>query len=205
MKSNIIKIIIINILLLIIFLIIIAFVKNPRKPNIVYMPDMYYSKSYKHYNKNESDNKILPLIKNKTSRGGGESLYAVNNTIPRNQEGYLPYQLNNSFNDYEKSKIKNKSPLNKINKKQNLSIGKHLYEINCAICHGLKGDGLGFLSRNEKINGIPNYKNRNITIPSVYHVITYGKNTMGSYSEQLNEIDRWRVSEYVLELKKILQ
>jgi hypothetical protein len=168
------------------------------------MPDMYYSTTYEHYadyNDNKKNNiPIQPLIKN-NFRGGGESLYPVINTIPRNSEGYLPYTLSNTNNDYNKSKIYKTSPLNKINRIKNLKIGKELYNINCAICHGDKGDGQGFLVEKNKILSVPDYKNRDITIGSIYHVIMYGKNMMRSYSEQLNEIDRWRVAEYVWFLK----
>jgi len=42
---------------------------------------------------------------------------------------------------------------------------------------------------------------RVITEGSVYHVLTYGLNSMGSYANQLNQHERWLVSKYVLELK----
>ena len=47
-----------------------------------------------------------------------------------------------------------------------------LYNIYCAICHG-----------------------------SIYHTIYYGKNSMGSYANQLNENERWQVVAYVEKLK----
>ena len=50
--------------------------------------------------------------------------------------------------------------------------------IYCAVCHGTKGDGNGILSQRDKFNGIPNYKDRDVTEGSIYHVIMYGRNLM---------------------------
>ena len=68
----------------------------------------------------------------------------------------------------------------------NLNKGKELYTIYCAICHGDKGDGKGTLAEREKILGIPAYNDpgRAITEGSVYHVMYYGINNMGSYAAQ---------------------
>ena len=61
--------------------------------------------------------------------------------------------------------------------------------------------------KREKILGIPSYADpgRAITEGSVYHTIYYGKNTMGSYANQLNEEQRWQVVEYVMQLKADLE
>ncbi|WP_341658998.1 cytochrome c [Blattabacterium cuenoti] len=171
------------------------------KPNVVYMPDMYYSEAYEpysdpySYNKKDKNIKIPLFSKEKTS-----SLYPVKGTVSRND---LFYNIKNKGLNYSKYIIQN--PLYRIHyEKKEITIkkGKKLYQINCSICHGKNGDGQGELVKNEKIFGIPNYKDRDLTIGSVYYVITYGKNNMNSYASQLNEIDRWRVSEYVMFLKK---
>ncbi|WP_341658632.1 cytochrome c [Blattabacterium cuenoti] len=171
------------------------------KPNVVYMPDMYYSEAYEpysdpySYNKKDKNIKIPLFSKERTS-----SLYPVEGTVSRND---LFYNIKNKGLNYSKYIIQN--PLYRIHyEKKEITIkkGKKLYQINCSICHGKNGDGQGELVKNEKIFGIPNYKDRDLTIGSVYYVITYGKNNMNSYASQLNEIDRWRVSEYVMFLKK---
>ena len=79
--------------------------------------------------------------------------------------------------------------------------GKELYEIYCGICHGNKGAGLGKLVKREKILGVPSYADRPITTGSIYHVIYYGKNSMGSYANFLNEEERWQVTAYVEALR----
>ncbi|WP_341662639.1 cytochrome c [Blattabacterium cuenoti] len=173
------------------------------QPNVVYMPDMYYSEAYEPYSDpysyNKKDNNIkVPLFsKERTS-----SLYPVEGTVSRNDLFYNLINIKNKGLNYSKNIIQN--PLYSIHyEKKEITIkkGKKLYQINCSICHGKNGDGQGELVKNEKIFGIPNYKDRDLTIGSVYYVITYGKNNMNSYASQLNEIDRWRVSEYVLFLK----
>ncbi len=84
---------------------------------------------------------------------------------------------------------------------------KELYDIYCGVCHGNNGDGKGILFKREKILGIPSYldEGRDITEGSVYHVIYYGRNTMGSYANQLNEKERWLVTSYVMKLKSDLK
>ena len=42
---------------------------------------------------------------------------------------------------------------------------------------------------------------RAITEGSIYHVIYYGKNAMGSYANQLNEEERWQVSSLRIKVK----
>ena len=98
-----------------------------------------------------------------------------------------------------------KSPLDST--QVDLIEAKVLYDIYCAICHGTKGDGQGNLVKREKILGIPRYDDigRAITEGSIYHTIYYGKNTMGSYANQLNEEERWQVVAYVLDLKANLE
>ncbi|WP_341663714.1 cytochrome c [Blattabacterium cuenoti] len=173
------------------------------QPNVVYMPDMYYSEAYEpysdpySYNKKDKNIKVPLFSKERTS-----SLYPVEGTVSRNDLFYNLIDIKNKGLNYSKNIIQN--PLYSIHyEKKEITIkkGKKLYQINCSICHGKNGDGQGELVKNEKIFGIPNYKDRDLTIGSVYYVITYGKNNMNSYASQLNEIDRWRVSEYVMFLK----
>lgn len=166
-------------------------------PKRVYMPDMYYSAAYEPYSEFET-NDITSHLRILKQNGISSSLYPVTGTIARNKYNLLPYNIENNQYGYEKSKKNNSSPLNKI---KNIERGKEMYTINCAICHGDNGDGQGILVQNEKILGVPNYKNLNLTIGSIYHVIMYGKNMMGSYASQVNELDRWQIAEYVLSLK----
>jgi len=175
------------ILVLITMMIVSCF--DPSKPNYQYFPNMYESVGYKTYQ--ESD--AFP--------NGIQAQEPVEKSIPR---GWQPYEYEDSNDGYENAKLYLKSPLD-INE-QNMSVGKELYEIYCSVCHGSKGAGQGILVKREKILGIPSYadQGRAITSGSTYHVIYYGKNTMGSYANQLNEKERWMVTSYVMKLKSDL-
>ena len=67
-----------------------------------------------------------------------------------------------------------------------------------AACHGTGGDGQGSIVQSGAYSGVPNYKDREITVGSVHYVLSYGRNAMGSYAGQLNPGDRWRVAQYVM-------
>ena len=94
------------------------------------------------------------------------------------------------------------SPLDSISK--NEEKGKELFNIYCAICHGEKGDGKGTLVKREKFLGVPSYADREISSGSIFHVVTYGLNSMGSHANQLSQEERWVVADYVLKLKSEL-
>ena len=105
----------------------------------------------------------------------------------------------NSEEGYQLAKDSLQSPLEASAK--NLENGKAMYTIYCATCHGDKGDGMGTLVKNEKFLGVPNYKDREITQGSIYHVIMHGRNLMGSHASQLTEKERWQVVHYVESLR----
>ena len=115
------------------------------------------------------------------------------------KRGFVPYALPNSNEGYEASKLVMTSPLDST--KVDIEKTKELYVVYCAICHGEKGNGKGYLVEREKILGVPSYADRAVTVGSVYHVMTYGLNSMGAYSNQLDQKERWMVAQYVMKLK----
>ena len=174
-----------------------------RDPAIVFMPDMYYAVPYDPYEKAtfnypyDTDSSAVPLF----AKGNNmTALIPVAGTVPHNEIGTLPYLLPDNNDGYNAS-MSLKSPLDAANSAKNLVHGEKLYIQACATCHGLKGDGQGPIVVTGAYLGVPAYKDRAITEGSVYHVIMYGRNAMGSYASQLTESDRWRVAEYVMKLK----
>ena len=156
------------------------------KPNYQYFPNMYESVGYGTYD--ESD--AFP--------NGIEAQLPVEGSVPR---GWQPYEFEDSNEGYELAKVNLTSPL--LNNEDNLANGKKMYEIYCSVCHGSKGDGNGILMEREKFLGIPSYADRDITEGSIYHVLMYGINLMGSHAGQVNDEERWQISQYVLKLEKI--
>ncbi len=156
------------------------------KRSIQYMSDtdMYTAVPYDAYSSN-------PYFSN-----GISAQLPVEGTIAR---GMTVYEFPNSEIGYQAAKDSLRSPLT-LNEK-NLSNGKNNYDIYCAICHGDTGDGQGPLVTNEKFLGVPNYKDRDITQGSTYHVIMFGRNMMGSHASQLNDKERWQVVQYVEKLR----
>ena len=168
---------------LIIVLVIVASLAScgdKRTPQLQYMPDMYVSVPYDA----DAENGLL---------GNPVNSKPVAGTIPRG--GHPAYDFADTNEGYEKAKSTLKSPFEKT--AENLENGKKMYTIYCATCHGKKGDGNGYLSQAEKFLGIPNYKDRDITEGSIYHVLIHGKNLMGSHSSQLTYKERWQIVQYV--------
>ncbi|MFI1771065.1 c-type cytochrome [Thalassobellus citreus] len=157
--------------------------KKDTSRNYQFMPNMYQSVGYETY-----DEAAFP--------NGVEAQIPAEGSVPR---GYIPFDIENSTEGYELAKATLTSPLDST--QVDLVKGKELYDIYCGICHGNKGKGQGNLVKREKILGIPNYADRDITEGSTYHTIYYGKNAMGSYANQLNEEERWQVVSYVLKLR----
>lgn len=178
-----------------------------RSPSVVFMPDMYYPVAYDPYMEadfgywpeREDEKSQIPLFaehKNLTA------LWPAEGSVSRTDEQMiLPWELKNTLEDYNKSKAITTSPLDRANLKADLQKGEKLYGQTCAVCHGATGDGQGSIVQSKAYSGVPTYTERELTIGSVYHVIMYGKNSMGSYASQLSAVDRWRVAEYVMNLR----
>ncbi|MDT0293438.1 c-type cytochrome [Mesonia ostreae] len=163
---------------------------NENDRNYQYFPDMYESVGYETYG--EYDIFVE----------GQEAKLPVEGSIPR---GWMPYDYENNLDGYDDAKANLKNPLPYT--EDNVNKGGALFTVYCAICHGDKGDGKGTLVEREKILGVPSYddQGRAITEGSVYHVMFYGRNTMGSYASQTNEEERWQIDHYVMDLKDELE
>jgi len=162
---------------------------DKEKPNYQYMDNMYEPVGYEAYG-------AYNVFENEQ-----EAKLPAEGTVPR---GWAPYDYEDSAEGKANAKATLKNPI--AYSDDNLSSGKQLYTIYCAICHGDKGDGKGTLAKREKILGIPSYNDqgRAITEGDVYHVMYYGLNTMGSYAAQTSEEERWQIAHHVMKLKDAL-
>jgi len=162
---------------------------NKNKPNYQFMPNMYEPVGYETY----GDYEIFP--------NRMEAMLPAEGSIPR---GWQPYDYPNTTEGLELARTNLINPLEVT--EANLKAGSDLYAIYCAVCHGDKGAGQGILVKREKFLGIPSYADagRNITEGGVYHVQMFGLNSMGSYASQTNELERWQITQHVMNLKAAL-
>ena len=162
---------------------------DPAKPNYQYFPNMYEPVGYETYADTDA------------FANGIEAQVPVQGTVNR---GWEPYDFPDTNEGYEAARAELLSPI-EISDMHKVA-GKELYGVYCAVCHGSKGDGQGILMKREKFLGIPSYADRDITPGSIYHVLMYGKNAMGSHAGQVNATERWQIAQHVMELRtKLIQ
>ena len=174
--------------------------KNKRAPGTVYMPDMAYSRTIETYAELDS----LKFTSDIYNKGGNKIFFnemPAPGTIKRGE--LFPYTLPDDSIGYQMSA----SVPNPIEFMTGAELGEagRLFNINCAICHGEKGQANGPLST--KVGAIANltldlYKQ--MKDGTMFHSITYGRKKygfMGSYASQLNRKQRWMVVKYIRTLQ----
>ncbi len=119
--------------------------------------------------------------------------------------GFEPYKY---ATDIEGASKNLKNPLAGKFDEETLMVGQKFYETNCAVCHGLKGEG-GEAAKStvsakmalkppavvsDKVKGWPD--------GHLYHVITMGQGVMGPYASHVPQKYRWQVVNYIRFLEK---
>jgi len=93
----------------------------------------------------------------------------------------------------------------------NFADGKVLFMHFCSPCHGETGQGDGLVVQHG-FPPPPSYSKgqssrggamKDLTDGKIYHTITYGVNSMGSYASQLAPEERWKVIMYVHHLQTL--
>lgn len=162
---------------------------------IEYAPDMYYSKGYEPMSQFSDTSKyrfnpyfmtMREPVKGSIAIGQLDYQYPFENT-PEGYAAAAGLSMNISLD--EKDQIE----------------GVRLFGIYCSPCHGEKGGNDGAVSKKQPVlkPAWPNYQDKTIKelpIGKIYHVITYGKNNMGSYAYALTPKERWSVASYVKRL-----
>lgn len=139
-----------------------------------------------------------------SSLRGGESINSI--ALPIN--GHVPYYYGDTEDERLRATaevIANPFPITG----EGLARGQALYTIFCGVCHGEKGDGLGYLvseeNRNAKYPAAPaNFlldEHVNSSNGRYYHSIMYGKNVMGAYKDKLSYEERWQVIHWIRALQ----
>lgn len=123
--------------------------------------------------------------------------------------GHVPYYYDDTEEERTRAMaeiIDNPYPITT----KGLAQGKELYVIYCGLCHGDKGDGLGYLVREANpaqgiTEGVYPAAPANFQQPEYYaasngryyHAIMYGKNVMGGHADKLSYEERWQVIHYI--------
>jgi mono/diheme cytochrome c family protein len=163
--------------------------KTRRSTGRAYMPDMSYSRAYETYASTEALDKAGVHYTSKPVEG----------TVARGD--MYAYTLKNDSAGYVQSAAI-KSPLS--GDSVDMKEAERLYLIYCGICHGEKLDGNGPLWKGGDGPFLAAPRNfltdpvvTNMTEGTMFHSVTYGKNSMGSYASQLNTKQRWEVIAYI--------
>lgn len=166
-------------------------------PGRAYMPDMYYSRAYETYGYNNIGDyqklKDRGINYNATPPKGTVARGAMtgNFDFPATDSGKaMAASYPNPLADFKMSDGQMKE-------------AERLYLVNCAICHGTKLDGNGPLWKDGEgpfpaaPPSLVDDARKQSADGEIYHVITYGKGQMGSYSSQLHPEQRWWVINYI--------
>lgn len=177
--------------------------EDKNSPGVEYMPDMYRSPALEAY-VDYGNNKHMDWTQGQKDKAGIQPVLSrmpVAGTIPYTKADMaiynMPYALNNTPEDYERSAAEVKSPM--LPTKKNVLRGKEIYTLMCTHCHGAEGHGDGAISKNGFIQGIPDYATKLKDLPEgkMFHTLTYGKGLMGQHASQLTQFERWQVIQYI--------
>ncbi len=86
-----------------------------------------------------------------------------------------------------------------------LSLGKARYDIYCIVCHGpnLTGDGTVAPKMLVRPPSLLSEKVRGYKDGRIFHVISFGQGTMGSYATQIHDHkQRWAIVNYIRSMQK---
>ncbi len=173
-----------------------------------YMPDMAHSVAYEantfgyYYNNRWGTKEELHAMVQPRNPIEGTISRGMTNASP----GHVPYYYSDSEEERIRATneiINNPFPITS----KGLETGKRLYNIQCGICHGEKGDGNGYLARED--GGKYPVQPANFLLDEFltasngryYHAIMHGKNVMGSYKDKLSYEERWQVLHYIRSLQ----
>ena len=170
---------------------------SPRRtPGWEYMPDMAHPVAYETY------------ITNGVFADSMNAQKSPDGTIPIYQgmlgveSSYMPFHYPNTTEGYEAAGAEVKNPL--TIDQDVLDEGKRLFNIYCAICHGEDGKASGHIVTGANVKSKfpppPSYFSDNLlALPEgkMFFTVHYGKNMMGSYAQQLDRIQIWKVISYV--------
>jgi mono/diheme cytochrome c family protein len=153
------------------------------------------------YYANQNGESVAEVMKQLNGANGVSDI-----SVPVN--GHVPYYYEDTEDDRTRAiaeLVDNPFPITA----DGLERGQELYNINCGICHGEKGDGVGYLVSEDNPNAAypaapANFlldEHANSSNGRYYHAIMYGKNVMGGYADKLSYEERWQVIHWIRALQ----
>ncbi len=83
-----------------------------------------------------------------------------------------------------------------------LARGRARFDVHCAVCHGILGDGESQVALNMSLRRPPSlHAYRDVADGHIYRVMTSGFGLMPSYAAQISVDDRWAIVAYVRALQ----
>lgn len=156
------------------------------KPNRIFWTQMDRSPAYKAQSAN-------PVF------ADGESMQPpVPGTLARNAH---PWHYANTPEERARAGLELKNPL--PHSPAVLKDGQRVFETFCLPCHGPQGNGDGPII--PKFPNPPNFhtdQSKALNDGEMFHIITMGRNKMGSYGSQVTWNERWEVIHYIRDLQK---
>ncbi len=195
-----------------------------------YMPDMFHSIAYEanlndyyYYNTWDTEAEYTKLAQPREPVAGTiargyaaptDKKYidgsATTNAIAIPVNGSVPYYYEDTEEERTRAMkeiISNPYPITAAG----LKTGEELYNTFCAICHGKKGDGNGWLVDEANLGAAypaqpanfldATFKAAGDSNGRYYHSIMYGKNVMGGYSDKISYEERWHVIHWIRALQ----
>lgn len=153
-------------------------------PGYDFLPDMVYSRAFEAYSENS-------VFKDSTTQQ-----VPVYGTMPR---GFVTFR----YDVLPENRLLAGQTLlsSDLMTMKDVFDGKKLFEIFCKNCHGITGEGNGFLITSGKVPIKPAKLTDERLVQTsrgeLFHVVTVGFGLMGSYGAVLSERDRWKVVEYI--------
>lgn len=119
--------------------------------------------------------------------------------------GFTPYKYGTNV---ELASKELKNPIASDASDEDMFIGVKMYDAQCAVCHGIKGQGgeaaksvvSGFMAL--KPPSLLTDKVRGMTDGHLYHIITMGQGVMGPYASHVPQSKRWQLVNYIRHLQK---
>ncbi len=175
--------------LLLFIMLLISCNRDRHHPGWDYFPDMFYSTAYETFSPNPNFTDGMTMRE------------PVPGTVPRE---HTPFEYTADTESKEKAGAELMNPL--LPTAGALARGEESYNIFCAGCHGVHGDGEGDLFTaglyTLKPKSLIDSDARKLKEGELFHTITLGMGFMGAHGSQVTSDDRWKIILYIRKMQQ---